>query len=202
MEFKLFVSNIPFQCTEKEFAELMTKKEGISNVKLVCRGTGNSKGYGFVSANTEALRDSLINNKDIVINGRTLRFESYVNQHKFYKIHAANIPDNVNEQQVYDVFSKFGKVDSVKKDYSIHDKCYKGTAVVVYDNYEDFNTVLSMHEVKFDDTTNIAVSKRRTHRPQFMYGNASFNKRYVPTYKQPQHFDHHNKLTIIRKNVA
>lgn len=161
-EIKLFVSNVPYNCTYEEFKTFMMTNTNVKSVKLIVNDhTGVNKGFGFVSVVTQEAKNELIASDDVVMNGRKLKFTEYTNQHKFYKLHVSNVPDEVNEQQLYDVFSKFGTVDNVKKDMNFVTKKYRGTAVVVYNNYEDFNTVLTMKNVPFSETVVFAVTKRR-----------------------------------------
>ena len=162
MEFKLFVSNVPYNCTEEEFRTFMLTFDGVKDVKLIVRqNTTINKGFGFVTVTTMEVHDGFMENETVIFNGRKLKFSEYVNQQKYYKIHVMNVPETVTEQNLFDTFSKFGSVDNVKKDYNVVLKRFKGTAVVVYNNYEDFNTVLTMKDVPFSDTVTFAVTKRR-----------------------------------------
>jgi RNA recognition motif-containing protein len=164
MEFRLFTSNVPYNCTEEEFRTFMLTFDGVKYVKLVARPSGQintvNKGFGFVTVTTKEVHDGFMVNDNIVFNGRKLKFIEYVNQQKYYKLHVMNVPETATEQNLFDVFSKFGKVDSVKRDFNYASKQFKGTSVVVYNNYEDFNTVLTMKDVPFSETVTLYVTKR------------------------------------------
>ncbi len=166
--FKLFVSNVPYNCTEDEFKNYMLTLDGITSVRLVQRQTlvqkqteETNKGFGFITVATQEIHDNFLKNDQIVFNGRKLKFIEYVNQQKFYKLHVTNVPENVSEQNLFDLFSKFGTVDSVKKDFNFTSKEFKGTALVVYTNYEDFNKVLTMQNIQYVDNITFTVTKRR-----------------------------------------
>lgn len=162
MEFKLFVSNVPYNCTEEEFKTFMLTLDGVKDVKLVQRpNVPFNKGFGFVTVSSKEFHDSLMANENVIFNGRKLKFTEYVNQQKFYKLHVMNVPEETTEQVLFETFSKFGSVDSVKKDFNFALKKFKGTAVVVYNNYEDFNTVLTMKDVPLTETVMLSVTKRR-----------------------------------------
>lgn len=162
MEFKLFVSNVPYNCTEEEFKTFMLTLEGVKDVKLVPRlNVPFNKGFGFVTVLSKEVHDSFMTNDNVIFNGRKLKFTEYVNQQKFYKLHVMNVPEATTEQELFNTFSKFGSVDSVKKDFNYILKKFKGTAVVVYNNYEDFNTVLTMKDVPLTETVILTVMKRR-----------------------------------------
>lgn len=158
MEFKLFVSNIPYNCTEEEFKTFLLTLDDVKSVKLVQKpNVPFNKGFGFVTVSSKEIHDSLIANDKVIFNGRKLKFTEYVNQKKFYKLHVMNVPELATEHDLFATFSKFGSVDSVKKDYVQ----FKGTAVVVYNNYEDFNTVLKMKYIPFTEAIMLTVTKRR-----------------------------------------
>lgn len=162
MEFKLFVSNVPYNCTEEEFKTFMLTLEGVKDVKLIPRlNVPFNKGFGFVTVSSKEVHDSFMTNDNVIFNGRKLKFTEYVNQQKFYKLHVMNVPEAATEQELFNTFSKFGSVDSVKKDFNYALKKFKGTAVVVYNNYEDFNTVLTMKDVPLTETVILTVMKRR-----------------------------------------
>lgn len=187
MEFKLFVRNIPFRYTEKEFLEIMKRIEGVKEVQLITRKTGIGKGYGFVTFTSDAYKNAILNNNNgIVIDGRTLKFEPYENQHKFYKLHVTNVPEDVTSQLIFDFFSKFGKIDSVKRDFDVSKNRYKGSAVVVVDNYEDFHSILQMGEIKYNDGVTFGITKRRTNRRFMQF--QPVRRQYVPRTYVPRQY--------------
>lgn len=165
---QLFVSNIPYDCTEETFEQAFNKEYEITSRRLVRNPrTKQIRGTGFISTNNETAYNGLLNGEiPIVINGRRLKFSEYVNQKKFYKLHVRNIPKDTTNQNLFLFFQQFGALDSVKIDINYKTKESKGTATVVYNNYDDFNKVLTMKTVKFSDTVNLEVQKRRLPRRQ------------------------------------
>ena len=222
MEFKLFIRNIPYNIDEKEFKIEMEKIDGMIDCNLVTKvGRPINKGYGFISVNSEEKQNELITTNNIVIRGRILRFTKYINQQKYYKLHVMNVPIEISEQDLLNFFSKFGQVDSVKRDFNVAQQQYRTTVVVVYDNYEDFKTVLELKTVKYDGQTTFDIVKRRTFKKRFNgYERNTFVpvRRFIPRYRNPfyngQQY-HRNvtgntvvlqpierkKLTIIRPNA-
>lgn len=169
MEFKLFVSNVPYDCTEADFKTFMMTFDGVKDVKLISGKQTNptNKGYGFVTVANKDVHDGFMSNENVVYGGRKLKFIDYVNQQKYYKLHVMNIPDTVTEENLFTTFAKYGKVDSAKKDYNFVTKQYKGTAVVVYDNYADFNTVLTMKNVPYTVASDKPTSSDATNEIMF-----------------------------------
>ena len=162
-EFKLFVSNVPYNCTEEEFVKfiLALSPSSIKDARLVKKTNSPvNQGYGFVTLLTQESVDWL-KKQEVILNGRKLNMTDYANQHKFYKLHVMNVPETLTEQTLFEMFSQFGKVDNVKKDYNFTTKVFKGTAMVVFTNYEDFNSVLTKKELVFPDDVKLTVTKRR-----------------------------------------
>lgn len=77
-EYKIFVGNVPYHCTQEEFDACFLNVEGFVRAEIITiHKTNMSRGFGFVSLKT--LRDAEILKKrnDINFKGRTLRFTSY-----------------------------------------------------------------------------------------------------------------------------
>ena len=185
-EFKTFVRNIPYDCNEEEFRNFMGTQDttgSIVNVRLVVSNqnaeTPRNKGYGFVTFNNEEVRNNFVANEQILFNGRRLKFVEYVNQQKYYKLHVGNIPETLSIHDLTNIFSKYGVLYSVKKDYNFKTKTFRGTAEVVYTNYEDFNKVIAMQEIPFVEGIAFSVAKR--------YRPTSRRNPRVPRYNQGPH---------------
>jgi RNA recognition motif-containing protein len=160
-EFKLFVSNVPYNCSDEEFKNFMLTLNGVSNARLVKKPNSTvNKGFGFVSF-TDQEKMKTTKEEEVIFNGRKLKFTDYSNQQKFYKIHVMNVPVSMSEQTLFNYFTRFGKVDNVKKDFNMTTKEYKESAMVVFTNYEDFNNVLTTREFEFDNDVKFTVTKRR-----------------------------------------
>ena len=69
MEFKLFVSNVPYNCTEEEFRTFMLTFDGVKDVKLIVRqNTTINKGFGFVTVTTMEVHDGFMENETVIFN--------------------------------------------------------------------------------------------------------------------------------------
>jgi RNA recognition motif-containing protein len=162
---QLFVSNIPYTCTIEAFDKQIKNFVADATTRLIMKPDGqNNKGFGFVTipdAQME-LGKSLIDavGTGVVVDGRRLKFTPYVNQQKFYKLHISNIPEGIKEQELFEVFSTYGKLDNVKVDFDYKTKQSRGTACVVYTNYEDFSKVLQLGEITIG-TSQVKIVKRR-----------------------------------------
>lgn len=165
---QLFVSNIPYDCTVEILKNAFSVESEITNARLVISPiTKQSRGTGFVTVNNESVYNGLLSETiPIIINGRRLKFSEYVNQKKFYKLHIRNVPKDMTNQKLYAFFQQFGVLDNVKIDVNYKTNESKGTATIVYNNYDDFNKVLNMKTVKLSDTATLEIQKRRLPRRQ------------------------------------
>lgn len=196
MEYKLFVKNVPYNCTDAEFDEFVKSKYSVNGTMLIHRknfdGSLNlvaNRGYGVVTAPTQEMQEKIISD-DIVFFGRKLICSKYENKQKNYNLHVFGIPNDVSEKELFDTFSKFGDVSFVKKDFDVIAHKYKGSAIVSYDNDESFNNVLCMHTVPIRDTILVSVVKRFTH------------KRYAPhTYPKRQYVAHVQHQLHIQRQI-
>lgn len=152
----LFVSNIPFDLTADNIHERLNNFN-IKNIRLIMKDPKISKGFGYITLTNQTDYENLLKSTT-VINGRRLKFSPYQSKQKYYKVFILNVPDAMTEQQIYDEFSKFGSVDTVVK-FNLSSRL-KGIASVTYDNFNDFNKVISMKEIKLDENTTLNVSDR------------------------------------------
>lgn len=183
IEYKLFVKNIPFNCAEDEIVTFMKNIKGVKDVSIkfvTFNGRIVNKGFGIITFDSQETCEAT-KNDTYVYAGRTLKFKDYVNQNKSYNIHVMNVLEEMKEQEIFDVFSKFGKVDSVRKDINSYTGKFKGTAVVTMTNYEDFSKVLSEKSISIGEH-NVDVVKRKF-RPRMQQQNVryiEYRPRYVP----------------------
>ncbi len=134
---KIFVGNVPFQCTQEEFEECFNKMEGFIKADIVWRpGTNISRGFGFVTFDSPKHAKILIGNEDVKFKDRILRFTEYTfsnyctnesssdselfsNQKKTpgsSKIQiknfliVRNLKDNTTREDIYNLFRKYGEI--------------------------------------------------------------------------------------------
>jgi hypothetical protein len=75
---KIFVGNIPYQCTQEEFEKCFKDIDGFVKAELIkIHGTNVSRGFGFVTMKTITSANILKNRNNITLRGRILRFTSY-----------------------------------------------------------------------------------------------------------------------------
>lgn len=124
---KVFVGNVPFQCTIEEFRDLFKNMDGFIDADIIKRHKSKlSRGFGFVIFDTEQHAEALINREDINLNDRTLRFSNYslqINDKGKNQIFISNIDDKFDDDKLRDFLSQYGVVKScaiVEKNSKLH----------------------------------------------------------------------------------
>ena len=75
---KVFVGNVPFLYNMREFSQCFKDVPGFVKAEIVCRpNTNTSRGFGFITLNSEENARKLINRHDIRFRDRCLRFTEY-----------------------------------------------------------------------------------------------------------------------------
>ena len=70
---KVYVGNLPFRTTEEELAELFAQAGAVESVSIITdRETGRSKGFGFVSMNSEDADNAIAQFNGAQFGGRAL----------------------------------------------------------------------------------------------------------------------------------
>ena len=70
---KVYVGNLPFQTTEDDLNSLFSQLGAVESVSIITdRDTGRSKGFGFVSMDSEAADKAIAQFNGTDFNGRAL----------------------------------------------------------------------------------------------------------------------------------
>jgi RNA recognition motif-containing protein len=154
---KIFVGNVPFQCTREEFSECFKHLEGYVDADIVNKfNTNNSRGFGFVKFNTQERANEFLSSKiQIVLKDRVLRFTNYtqpIKQMKNYKnyIFVKNIPLDMTVTKLKTEFSKFGDIGICYINTNNVTGESKETGVIEILDSETFENLLQVNEVNID----------------------------------------------------
>lgn len=75
---KIFVGNVPFQCTSKEFNDCFRFLDGFIRAEIIYKSKSEiSRGFGFVLFDSTEHARQLIGKTDIICKDRVLRFTEY-----------------------------------------------------------------------------------------------------------------------------
>jgi len=153
-ELRVFVGNVPFQCTTEEFTEFFKNTPGFVNATVVKRFNSDmSRGFGYVTLDNNENLNSLLSKETLEFKDRTLRLSKYNRETKKpvprnNLVFVRNVPENTSEQEVSSLFSNnFGNV--VKCSLNVDRKTGKtlGSCVVEFSNKESCTKALSEKEV-------------------------------------------------------
>ena len=113
-EHKLFVGNVPYNCSQYDFFNCFKDHDGFINAELIINShTKISRGFGFVSIKTKLQARNLKNNS-IFLKDRELRFTDYQNNittnsydsNNNY-IYVSNIPEKKNREWLRNYFTDY-----------------------------------------------------------------------------------------------
>lgn len=111
---KIFVGNVPFNCTQEDFESCFTNIPGIHKADIVKGYRDDSRGIGFVTMNSIADAEDLKSRNDIKCKGRILRFYPYQNStvkntldSTNNYIHIDGIPDGKDRHWLKEIFSEY-----------------------------------------------------------------------------------------------
>ena len=110
-ETKIFVGNIPFDATSKEFAKCFEDTKGYVSSDIML-----TRGFGFVTYKNKSFCENVINENNSYIRNRRLRLSLYEQpkktiQEKIY-IRLENINETITREEIkkeFDNFCKTGK---------------------------------------------------------------------------------------------
>lgn len=167
-EKKIFVGNVPFQCTKEEFEECFKHLEGFIGAEIINRFNSSfSRGFGFVTFNSEKNALSALNLKGVIFKDRILRLSEYNfegntkmsdQEHKNF-IFIKNVPLEMTRDDIYGYFIKYGNVTRCFLNTDIKTGAPKGTAILEMDDANVIDTLLEQKVVTFEDGTSLELVK-------------------------------------------
>lgn len=167
---KIFVGNVPFQCTKDEFIECFKTFKGFIDGDIINKyNSNNSRGFGFIKFDVSENTDNFLNAKvQINLKGRNLRFTKYmplekkVINGKFCDknfIFIKNVPKNYKPNDIKTIFEKYGYIGSCFINTDINTGDSKGTAVVEILDSTIFKNLLQEKYIILDEDNSLQLSK-------------------------------------------
>lgn len=151
-EFKVFVGNVPYMCSKNEFVECFENVNGYVTADVVRKNdSAVTRGFGFVILDSKENMDKLLS-MNLKLKDRVLRLATYssenVNVKPFtYKVFLRNIPKSSSSDEVMNVFSKYGNVESCNLNNRVDDSVDHMTAVVEFSSRQGLLNSLNEKEV-------------------------------------------------------
>lgn len=167
-EYKIFVGNVPYDCTQEEFYECFKFMDGFKNAELVINHkTNTSRGFGFVTISTKLDADKL-KNRIIIFKDRELRFTNYKNNTNVHNydsknnyVYVNNIPSGKTRDWLLYCFSAYKPIGKylILTDHLTGES--KTCGVVEIINDEMYRHILSKKYIICDDNIKLNISRYR-----------------------------------------
>lgn len=103
---KIFVGNVPFNCTKEEFIECFKNMAGFVTADIIMdKSTNLTRGFGFVEFIGEDHALKLLNTTNMKLGNRQLRFQRYSSDNsqpkiKIYHVQITNIPQVIKPDEL------------------------------------------------------------------------------------------------------
>lgn len=186
---KIFVGNVPFQCDEDEFKKCFKDIPGFISAEIIPRHNSfYSRGFGFVTLETEKDAQNLLHRNDIMFKDRILRFTGYksydknkIPKRKNY-LFIKNIPKEMNREQLKNIFSTLCPIGACFINTNIKTGESKGNAIIevkddhIYENLiknKIFQNNDQIFEIlRWKNKSKIKPFKNKKINPEEIYRNA------------------------------
>lgn len=151
---KIFVGNIPYECTNDEFRSFFENLDGFINCDIITRNNSDlSRGFGFVTFDNKKTINALLDDTlQMDFKGRLLRFSPYkINlecENNFNKVFISNLPSQINEEEIKMILEKYGEIENIR----FKQKNSKNFIIVQYKTLKAYTKIL-LDTVKYNNKT-------------------------------------------------
>jgi RNA recognition motif-containing protein len=157
MDCKIFVGNVPFDCTNIEFRDCFKNITGYVTADLI-----SMRGFGFVVLENKTLRDFILTNNNFFIKNRKLRLSPYDNQtkdstEKSSYIKLENISQNISRDDISNEFSNFCRVGKCFIDTNRVTGEKMSTGLVEIFDVEVLHHLLSLGSILMPDKSEVLL---------------------------------------------
>ncbi len=177
---KIFVGNVPFECTQNEFRECFNKMKGYVDAEIIYKnGIYVTRGFGFVTFDKKENANILINNNNVLLKNRNLRFSEYDTDQQQNNTKGNNIIYNMinnknfimvkdinymTRENIYEIFKKYG---TVGRHFLLTDNetgNMKNCAIVEILEDNNYESLLQNKYIKINESEKLKLEKWNTHR--------------------------------------
>lgn len=166
MSCKVFVGNVPFDCTNENFINVFKNLKGYLNAEIISRNNqiSTTRGFGFITFSSEKFANDFLDEKhNITINDRTLRFTKYCNTNNNFifknlkknNIFVSNLPDNlIKDEDFINLFKKnFNNAEIIigyiNKDIITNKNI--NTGYIEFKNEKDYNDAIKKKYIELNN---------------------------------------------------
>ncbi|UYV68896.1 hypothetical protein LAZ67_6001512 [Cordylochernes scorpioides] len=144
---EICVKNLPFETTDDQFFEFFGTFGLVQKACVICKASGESRGFGYVTFNEEKAANALIEKKNlIVLKEQKLVIEVPPRNGQISKdIFVINLPFDTTNEKLCQYFSTFGEVAKAKVICSASGQS-KGFGFVTFSNKESAKALFERKE--------------------------------------------------------
>lgn len=174
-ECKIFVGNVPYQCTQEEFARCFQNIDGFIKAEIITvYKTNMSRGFGFVTMRSLYDAENLKQRDDILFKGRALRFTSYQNENSKPVMENLNnyvfvdgIPDGKNRDWLRNCFASYEPIGRCFVTMNHENGEMKNNGVIEIIDDSKYKCILAKRWHDIDGVT-LETSRYRTKLPHML----------------------------------
>lgn len=164
---KVFVGNVPFQCTKIEFIDCFKNMKGFITADIKRRHKSKlSRGFGFVVFDSKENANSLLTKTNIMLKNRTLRFSPYsLDKYKSditYSVFIDNLKEDETEENLIEIMEQFGTVINCKI-YKFQNINKKKCATITYKKFNSYYKSLNDKIIYNNEFLSVKPYKKNKH---------------------------------------
>ena len=162
-QYKIFVGNVPYQCTKEEFEECFKHFKGYVTSEVI--GSKNSpsdvsKGFGYVIFKNYENAHNIMQKK-IILKNRVLRLTKYDEEQRYKsdtnQVFINGLPNGITKSKLVDILSACGKI----KECNIYRNGLKLNGIVTFSSEEGYMAAVKNDIYLGEETINILPFKRK-----------------------------------------
>jgi RNA recognition motif-containing protein len=152
MEHKLFVGNIPFNCSLDNFRNAFKNRKGYIVADLI--NNSSSRCFGFVVFKDKENIEELLNKNDVFIGDRKLRLTRYNNTNKKESINyikLSNIPESITSEDIKNEFKNYSEIGKCFIEMDRLNGKYKNTGIIEILDSDIYEKLLKIESIYIND---------------------------------------------------
>lgn len=162
-KYKIFVGNVPYYCTTKEFQNCFKHFDGYVKAEVI--GDKNSlslvsKGFGYVIFQNQEKAQKVMK-QNIILKHRILRLTKYDENQKYKndtnQIFITDLPDYITKEKLMDILEECGKIEEC----NIYKSGNKINSVITFNSKEGYMKAVKEDIYLGKNRINILPFKRK-----------------------------------------
>ena len=177
---KVFVGNVPFQCTNDEFKNCLKNIQGFVDAEIINRHNSDyNRGFGFVTLRTPDDAQKILTLNNIVFKNRILRFADYnlndkdilKQQNKKNYLFVRGISKDIKRSELVSIFTDFCEIGGCFIMTNKKTGEQNGNAIVEITNFNVYESLLNQKQIITPNKLILEVSKWKNKLKPIQYHN-------------------------------